>query len=82
MGRRNRVLVKAPHIDGNDHSLVVFGLAEIRPVKGNGLSGVARHRDANEIAIADNAIGRVEFDPATNRAANPNTRAATIITVA
>ena len=48
-------------IDGHDHSLFVLDVAEIGPVKRNGLSGVSRHRDANEVPIADNAVGRVEL---------------------
>src|SRR5271157_3712650 len=51
-------------IDGHNHSLFVLGVAEIAPVKRNGLSGVSRHRDPNEVSIADNAVGRVEFNPA------------------
>jgi len=52
------------NIDGDHHSLFVRGVAEIRPMKGNGLSSLPRDRDANEISIADNAIGRIEFNPA------------------
>ena len=55
-------------MDGDYHSLFVGGFAEIRTVKGNGLLSLPRDRDANEIPIADNAIGGIEFDPAARRA--------------
>src|SRR5208337_552506 len=46
------------HVAQGGHSHVAV------TVKRNGLSGVSRHRDANEVPIADNAVGRVEFNPA------------------
>src|SRR5271165_197656 len=55
---------QTPDVDGHDHFLLVLDVAEIAPVKRNGLSSVSRHRDPNEISIADNAVGRVEFNPA------------------
>src|SRR5271157_2428663 len=58
---------QTPDDDGDGHSLFVLGLAEIGSVKRNGLAGVPRHRDANEVPAAHNAVGRIEFDPAGAR---------------
>ena len=46
-----------PDDDGHLHALFVLDLAIIDPVQGDGLPGVARHRDADQIAVADNAVG-------------------------
>ena len=57
----------APDNDRNVHALFVLGLAPIGAVQRNGLAGVARHRDPDEIAIADDAVGGIELYPAGAR---------------
>ena len=39
----------------------------IGAVQGDGLARIARDRDANEVAVADDAVGRIELDPAGAR---------------
>lgn len=52
------------YVDGDFHFAVDRGVAIIAAVKWNGLLGLTRDRHANEIPIADDAVGRIEFDPA------------------
>ncbi len=58
---------KSTHRDGDFHSRFRGGIAEIRTIKGDGLSSLTRDRDANQVAVANNAVGWVEFDPARAR---------------
>src|SRR5215213_7481235 len=51
------------YIDADIHAEISIGGAEIGAVQRNGLTRIAGDRDANEIAAADDAVGRIELDP-------------------
>ena len=51
-------------MNGDIHPEMRVGRTDIGAVKRDGLTRITRYRDANEIAVADNAVGRIELDPA------------------
>ena len=51
-------------MNGHVHAEACVSGPRIGAVNGNRLARIARDRDANEIAIADDAVGGIEFDPA------------------
>ena len=55
------------HVDADLHADEGVGRAEIGAVQRDRLARIARHRDTNEIAGADDAVGRIELDPAGAR---------------
>ena len=61
-------------MDRDVHAKKGAGRSGIGAVKRNGLSGIACHRDTNEIAVADNAVGGIELHPARTRQISPHPR--------
>src|SRR3954462_3705411 len=51
------------HLHGDAHAVLVRSVALIRAVQRDGLPGVAGDADADEVAIADDAVGRIELHP-------------------
>ena len=54
-------------VDADLHADERVGGAEIGAVQRDGLARIARHRDADEVAGADDAVGGIELDPAGAR---------------
>jgi hypothetical protein len=52
------------HVDLNDHIVEVVCIPVITAPERNCLARVARDTNADQIVIADNPVGRIEFDPA------------------
>src|ERR1700730_4744252 len=52
---------------GNLHAKAGGGVSDEAAPERQGLPGVPSHRDANEIAVADDAVGRIEIDPSGTR---------------
>src|ERR1700682_4337630 len=54
-------------VDADLHADIRIGRTEIGAVQRDGLARIARHRHANEVLGADNAVGGIELDPAGAR---------------
>src|SRR6185312_4046751 len=54
-------------IDVDVHADKRVGRAEIGAVQRHGLARIARHRHPDQVAGADDAVGRIELDPARAR---------------
>src|SRR5262249_39215958 len=55
------------NLDIDLHLAEGVGHAEIDPMQRDRLTRIARHRDADQVAAADDAVGRIELDPARAR---------------
>src|SRR6202140_1169894 len=55
------------NLDADLHADEGIGRTEIGAVQRDGLARIARHRNTNEIAGADDAVGGIELDPAGAR---------------
>src|SRR5260370_38729637 len=55
------------HVDADIHADERIGRTKVSAVQRDGLARIARHRHTNEVAGADNAVGRIELDPAGAR---------------
>ena len=56
----------------NIHAQIVTGLTLPRSRKGRSLDRIAHHGDANQVAVADNAVCGIEFRPAAIGKKNAN----------
>jgi hypothetical protein len=54
----------ADDIDLHFHPQLVLRTSSIGAGEGNCLARITRDRDADEIAVSDDAVGGIEFDPA------------------
>src|SRR5450432_3860879 len=64
---RLRSHVHRNHVDTDLHADIRIGRTEIGAVQRDGLARIACHRHPNEIPGADDAVGRIELDPAGAR---------------
>src|SRR5260370_14770695 len=59
-----QLLADRDDVDADIHADKGVRRSEIGAVQWDRLARIARHRDADEIAGADDAVGRIELDPA------------------
>lgn len=59
------------NVDLDDHVQKSVGVSREASPQRNRLSRIARYGDTHQILVADNSIGGVELDPATDRQEDP-----------
>ena len=62
-----RLVADRDDVDVNLHAGIGVGRSEVSAVQRDRLARIARHRHADEISRSDDAVGRIELDPAGAR---------------